>query len=295
MKKSMMKYSVKYALLVAMLFVGAASAEAGVVISTQLAQNTLGATQRILTRRGETMTYLVKSTSPMLSGNFVLQQSNDGQNWENTGVSTESTTSGIGFESSFTGTMITDEDTMYYRWRVVLASGASVVLELRDNDDIVSVIKNNKRVDVLTINDESMSFVGTNIPDKTRVGLSSAGLNVEITSATQFRTSPATEISKRYTGTILQLEKGWTIIGSTGTGLTLSARPTISTETATAGDEVTFICNTSSITFQDDKVTLQGTALLLGAATRSCGVNDMISFVYLNGFWREKWFSNVNQ
>ena len=298
----MNKFIAKLMLMAGLLFMAVAKTHA-VVISTSFAQQTIGVTNSILIRRGESVYYAVTSTSANLSGTMKLQYSKNGSVFQDTDISTASSTSGygaIGYPTPFSGVAYADEygsDTVYFRWKVLLSSGTEFVLTLKDQDDPVSVLKNNKRADVVSFYDDSIRLAGSLFSDRFQLQGSSNATVIELSSATQLKWGAEDPVNKRYSLNRTTIDKTFSVIRSTSgesatTGaITLVATPTISTQTATNGDLAIFHCRTSSITFQDNS-TLSGSALRLGATTRALGLGDILAMLFHDGYWYEFFFVN---
>src|SRR3990167_9743583 len=140
------------ALLVVILFM-AVTAQA-VVISTQPIEHTLGVTPSILIREGESVQYVLRSTAATLSGDFKLEYSVGSDAYRDVGISTASTAGGLGHPASFSGIVYASEfggSRVRVRWRIVNSTGARAILELRDQDDSVMVVKSNKFLDTMNL------------------------------------------------------------------------------------------------------------------------------------------------
>lgn len=245
----------------------------------------------------ESVSYLITSTVTTANVHYStisFEYSSDYQNWR-----TEFTTAPQATAHwSVTGLLPPKQIKTYYRFRVLGSSGASAVITISDVDDEVSYMKNNKKVDTFVLNDESLDIHASLHADRYTYQVDPSSTIIHLTSHTQLQWGNDPPVDKLYSGPIAKIKNRYNIIvstagfGATGQStFTLTALPTISTQTAHDGDVLTFECHTSSITFSDE-VTLPGSALKLGGATRFCGNNDIIEFIFYKGFWRERFFTN---
>lgn len=270
--------------------------------------NVVGQPTLLLVRAKESVTYILTSTGGLTAGCTInLEASTNFANWV---IQFTTATTSPGQFNTLTGVLAPVNQDTWYRWNVVATSApVPVTLTLRDNDDFVSGMKSNKQLDSVYFNDDSLNVFGTLKPDRYQYQSASTISIVNVSSFTQFQWGPPVPMDKQwpfYTQTATNsiiMNTGYAVIKATGTdsvplnnGITLGACPTITTDTSNNGDRVVFHCQSSSITFVDwtgGTVNGKSSALKLGSATRACGTGDTIGFLYLNGFWREEFFSNI--
>lgn len=246
-----------------------------------------------LIRENESVNYIITSTVPTVGVHFAtiaFQFSTDAQNWITEFTTAPTATPGW----SVSGTLpIKDFSRTYYRYKVLGSTGGAPIITISDADDNVSIIRSNKGVDRHVFNDNGFMENGEMRADRYSTTMSTP--DVAVTSTTQFVLGVSSlPINNQWIGGNTYLKTGYSVLYTTGSGVTLNSTPTISTATAREGDRIQFQGFTSSVTFQSE-LTLPGSALRLGAATRALGKNDTISFVFRAGFWREEYFANNDE
>lgn len=267
-----------------------------------------------LIRPGESATASIISTAPLALGCTInLEIATNFSNF--TVIATTATGMG-GLNTLFTFNIPNVQQFSQIRFNILTSTNSQgfaipITYTISDNDDTVSVLKNSKSQDSVYFNDDSVQVLGAIKPDIYQYQVANSS-PVQISSFTQINWRPVVRQDKTYGPAQAFSTNSWIVdktyvrLTSTGTatlagagerGLTLSACPTITTGTAVTGDRIVFECEVDSITFSDaaSGPTVGGatTALRLGAATRACGFGDTLGLVYLNGFWREEYFTNA--
>lgn len=269
------------------------------------------------TSANEAVAGTLVSTAPLNSGcTATFEWSTNASAW------TVMFTTVIGVPGSlnapFNVTMPPMQTVSFWRWNIKVDTGNSQIpmtANIRDVDDLSQpVFKNNKGQDAAYINDDSMNIFGTVKPDRYQYQTASSSGVITISSTSQLVWNNPSPLNTTYSFSVLfatyqaVVDKTFVVIQTTGSatlggagerGVTLSATPTISTDTAVNGDRIVFECQTSSITFQDAttfSAANRTTALRLGASVRACGLGDLLALIYYNGFWREEYFiNNINE
>jgi hypothetical protein len=278
----------------------------GVSVSSQpvnVASGAVGAP--FLIQANESISYLITSTCPTDSVNratVTIQYSDSLSNWK-TEVTTAPTASALW---SVSGSLPIKSRKTYYRFKINEYSGATggIVITLKDNDDAVAVWKNNKGVDIVTLKDESLNVAGAmKALHETYVTDTSSAI-VMISSNTQIQWKNAPPVDRVWNGGGSVIVKSRFVQFVTTAGLagsvdaayvpTLTAKPIISTVTATNGDIITFMCLSSSATFSDN-ATVSGTGMKLATGKRTLGFGDILQVIFYNNIWYEMFYVNNEQ
>lgn len=128
--------------------------EFGGVTSSTEGWHSIGQAAIIQVNRGETFSYSYTGTS---TATYSLQQSEDGANWVRVPGVPEVTSAGL---SSGSGTIFVESPSarsMKFRFNVTTYSAGSITFTLSDINDLVNEFKNSKKLNVMTINDESIN------------------------------------------------------------------------------------------------------------------------------------------
>jgi hypothetical protein len=249
-----------------------------------------------LIQANESISYIVASTGApagVAMSTVAFQYSSNNQNWH-TEVTTAPTA--VVGKWSVTGELPIKLSKTYYRFKILGSSGNATVITMYDNDNEVMVVKNNKDVDTLILNDESLQLKGIMKADKYNyVADPSTSAIIITTHTTQLVWGREAPIDKRATGyttpTYANIKNSYSILTATGSvefSQTLTARPIISTETAQNGDILTFEMKFGTAVLTSGT----NTGLILGAATRDIGPSDIIQLIYRDGAWREMFYTN---
>ena len=269
-------------------------------------------TTPVLVQSNESITYLIYSTGALLGVNtatVAVQYSYDLSNWQ-TEVTTAPCPAPFWRITDVTSIKPLDA---YYRFNVLGSSGGSIVMTMSDTDDPAVILKSNKGLDTVVVNDDSLYVRGTISAERYRMPLLNPATAIILTTATQMQYGAAVSVDRIWypwgetiglTSGTIKLNGRFNVITNTGSATSggdifqssLCAKPTISTETSVNGDIVTFLCAKSTITFQDQAI-LAGSGLKLSqgispAGIRQCGQNDIIEFLFYNGIWRERLYIN---
>lgn len=249
-----------------------------------------------LIQENESISYIIASTGGAVGtvmSTVAFQYSSNNQNWY-----TELTTAPAAAAGtwSITGELPIKLSKTYYRFKILGSSGNATEITMYDNDDEVMVVKNNKNVDTLILSDESLQLKGSIRPTFYKYEIDASSPLIYISTGMQFkwgRTSPKNKDT--WTGPSVKLNSSYIVLTSTFGGsvrnnVTLTARPTITTETAKNGDVLMFESNISSITFTSGT----NTGLLLGSSTRILKLHDILQLIFRNGYWREVNYTNCD-
>lgn len=302
--------------------VPAAHATTGVSVSsfTQMGSANSPIVPAVLyVRAGEGAQAILTSTAPLNQGTTVnFEVSTNFSNWL---VLFSTATGSGGFGPGISTLLAPVSQDSFYRWNIIStqtagsnAGGVPFTLTIRDLDDTNPrlVIKNYKQQDSVYYNDDSVQMFGALRPDRTQYQQANSFDQVAssdgiiMSSYTQIGWGLTVPANKTYGQSVVfstntvYVDRSFVVIRATGVaaqagdgtnGITLSAKPTISTDTANNGDTVAFMARTSSITFTDNGASA-GTALRLGATTRAVGLGDILELMFWNGFWYENRFIN---
>lgn len=255
-----------------------------------------------LARRGESVNYVAFSTSPLCPGNTIqLEASTNMSNWT-VQLATACGAPGSLGPNGVTGTLAPFYYDTFLRWNNISTGAAPIPITyiITENDDTNSATKNFRQQDSLYFNNDSLSVLGALKADRIQYQIATSS-PVQVSSYTQIgwgATTPSNKITGLYalfSSNTIQVDRSLVVLVATATatqdgtgknGVTLSASPIITTQTATNGDTIIFTSNVSSVTFTDNG-TQPGSGVRLGAARRQVGVGDFLGLIFRDGFWRE--------
>ena len=245
-------------------FIVGLSLPAGAVIISSTT-NVDGPLPVLLLRPGESLAFTLEGG---FTGNLFIESSEDAVNYTSVGISSTNNTAG----SIFSGNIFNGNRFAYFRWNVSTVTAGSPITTLADRDDFNREFRNLKGVPNLQLYDR-----GVRLPKGLIAAQSQNGSSISLSSMTAINEDDLTSL--------------FNVITSTGAQILMGSVPTISTDTVVNGTIYIIQSSVASVIFQDNG-TLTGSALELGAATRSLGVGDILMLIFRDGSWWEMGFHN---